>query len=64
MKAKLNDRIVIGGHKVGSPLRRGLIVEVRGSKGAPPYMVRWDNEPGEHLLFPGTDAVIESASHS
>ena len=62
MKAKINDTIVIGGHKVGSPARRGVILEVRGSNGAPPYVVRWDGEEGEHLMFPGTDAVIESKS--
>ena len=58
MKAKNGDRITVQGHKVGDPERHGVIIDVRGAEGAPPYMVKWDNDPGEHLLFPGSDAII------
>lgn len=61
MRAKVGDTILIQGHKVGDVERRGEIVEVRGADGGPPYVVRWGNEPGEHLIFPSSDAVIEEA---
>jgi len=58
MKAKAGDKLVIKGHHVGEPERDGEIVEVRGPDGSPPWLVRWDDEPGEHLFFPGTDAEV------
>ena len=36
----------------------GEIVEVRGSQGEPPYMVKFD-DGHTRLIFPGPDAVIE-----
>ena len=59
MRAKVGDQITVRGRKVGDPSRHGQIVEVRGSSGAPPYLVRWDNEGGEHLVYPGSDALID-----
>ncbi len=59
MRAKIGDRITVRGRKVGDPSRHGQIVEVRGSEGAPPYLVLWDNETGEHLVYPGSDALID-----
>ena len=56
--AKVGDRIVIAGHHVGEPDRRGLITETRPG-GAPPFTVEWEDEEGERLLFPGSDAHIE-----
>lgn len=58
MKANVGDRIEIGTHKVGQPVRCGHITEVRGAGGAPPYMVRWDTDASQGLVFPGADAVI------
>ena len=58
MRAKNGDRITVHGHKVGDPERQGVIIDVRGSDGDPPYLVIWDKERGEHLVFPGSDAVI------
>jgi hypothetical protein len=62
MRAESGDHIVVHGRKVGDPDRSGVIVDVRGDNGAPPYIVRWDGDAGEHLLFPGTDAVITPAA--
>ena len=63
MRAEAGDKLVIRGHKVGSHVREGTIVEVRGDDGAPPYLVRWEDEisaePGSHLFFPGSDADVE-----
>lgn len=63
MKAEAGDKIVIHGHEVGRKVRTATIVEVQGEDGAPPYLVRWDDDPHdqptEHLFFPGPDADVE-----
>jgi hypothetical protein len=57
MEAMVGDQICIHGSTVGHADRHGEIVEVRGTSGEPPYMVRFaDGHMG--LLFPGPDAVI------
>lgn len=58
MQAAVGDRLHVHGNTVGDPDRIGEIVEVRGSGGAPPYLVRFeDGHTG--LVFPGPDAVVE-----
>lgn len=44
-----------------SAIRRGMVRSWRfaGPAGHPPYLVRWDNESGEHLVYPGTEALID-----
>ncbi len=59
MKAAVGDELVIRGHAVGQRERHATIVEVRGTDGGPPYMVRWHDDPQEHLFFPGSDADVE-----
>jgi hypothetical protein len=57
MEATIGDEICIHGSAVGQPDKRGEIVEVRGSSGQPPYLVRFAD--GQmRLVFPGPDAVI------
>jgi Domain of unknown function (DUF1918) len=58
MEATVGDRLHIHGHNVGDPGRTGEIVEVRGSAGEPPYLVRFD-DGHTRLVFPGPDAVVE-----
>lgn len=58
MQARVGDRITVRSRKVGHPSRAGSIVEVRGRDGGPPFVVRWDSESGEHLIYPGSDALI------
>ena len=60
MRARVGDRIVIRGHRVGEPDRDGEVIEVRGADGAPPYIVRWSSDGHEALFMPGSDAVIEA----
>jgi hypothetical protein len=60
MKAQVGDRLVVHGRKVGDTERSGEIVEIRGTEGAPPYLVRWDNGV-EDLIIPSSDAAIEPA---
>jgi hypothetical protein len=59
MKAAVGDRITVRGHRVGEPNRDAEIIEVRGDDGAPPYVVRWDENGHETLFFPGTDAFVK-----
>ncbi len=62
MRAVAGDKIVIRGHRIGTVPRSGVIVEVRGEDGEPPYIVRWGDDPNEHLFYPGSDADIEPAA--
>ena len=59
MHASVGDRIIIRGHRIQEPDRDCEILEVRGSDGGPPYLVRWDDSGHETLFFPGTDAELE-----
>ena len=58
MQATIGDRICIHGHAVGHPDKSGEIIEVRGTQGEPPYLVKFDNGQ-TRLIFPGPDAVIQ-----
>lgn len=60
MHAKVGDRIVIHGHRIGEPDRDCEVLEVRGEDGGPPYVVRWEDSGHECLFFPGSDASVEA----
>lgn len=60
MHAKPGDRLVIKSHKIGDPMRDAEILEIRGERGAPPYLVRW-GDGHESLVYPGPDAVVEGS---
>ena len=60
MRAKIGDRILIGGHRVGQPDRQCEVLEVRHPNGEPPYVVRWGDTGHEDLFFPGSDATVSS----
>lgn len=64
LKASVGDRLIIRGHRVGEPDRDGEILEVHGSDGAPPYLVRWSDDGHVGLLFPGSDAVVKHYARS
>jgi hypothetical protein len=58
MHAAVGDRLHVHAKIVGQADRVGEIIEVHGSGGEPPYLVRFaDGHTG--LVFPGPDAVIE-----
>jgi hypothetical protein len=59
MKAQTGDRLVMEGTHVGDQRRIGVVVEVHGRDGQPPYLVRWLNGDQETLCFPGPDAHVE-----
>jgi hypothetical protein len=62
MRAQAGDRIVVLSPITGGTVRDGEIVEVRGSEGAPPYLVRWADTDTTGLFFPGSDAHV-TAGH-
>jgi hypothetical protein len=59
MHAKVGDRLVIRGHRVGDPVRDAEILEVRHEDGSPPYLVRWSDTGHEGLVYPGPDAEVQ-----
>ena len=61
MKARVGDRLVVESNTVGSSRREGEILEVRGTDGRPPYLVRW-SDGHEGLSFPGPDAHVVPAA--
>jgi hypothetical protein len=63
MRAAVGDRLVIKSHHLGDPDRDAEVVEVHGSDGQPPWLVRWSDDGHEGLLFPGSDAVVEHLHH-
>lgn len=63
MEARVGDELVIHGHHQGDPDRMGKIVEVHGVRGEPPYLVRWDDDGHEGLVFPGPDAFVKAVPH-
>ncbi|MEV0596148.1 DUF1918 domain-containing protein [Nonomuraea cavernae] len=57
MNATVGDRLLVHGNSVGERDRTGVIIEVQGSDGEPPYTVRFD-DGHTGLVFPGPDAVV------
>ncbi len=58
MKAQVGDELVVRGRHVGDPDRTGVIIEVRGEEGAPPYLVRW-SDGHESSFYPTTGTMAE-----
>jgi Domain of unknown function (DUF1918) len=58
MKARVGDELVVKGLHVGDAERSGVIIEVRGVDGGPPYLVRW-SDGHESSFFPSSGTVVE-----
>lgn len=57
MKARQGDHVVIAASHVGESTRAGVVLEVRGQDGGPPFLVRWaDGHTG--LMYPGPGSVL------
>jgi Domain of unknown function (DUF1918) len=59
LRAEPGDRLVIRGHHQGEPERDAEVLEVLGDEGAPPYVVRWQDDGHVSRLYPGSDAYVE-----
>ncbi|HQR28015.1 MAG TPA: DUF1918 domain-containing protein [Nocardioides sp.] len=62
MKAAVGDRLVVRSQHLDGPVRDAEILAVRGTDGAPPYVVKWSDTGHETLVFPGPDAYVEHQS--
>ena len=63
LRAEPGDRLVIRSHHQGEPERDAEILEVLGAEGAPPYVVRWQDDGHVSRLYPGSDAYVERFHH-
>ena len=61
MRAKKGDWLVVESAVVDRPTRRGIVLEVEGTDGTPPFLVRWEDNGHEGLVFPGPDAHVAAA---
>lgn len=59
MKAQPGDQLIVRGHRIGQPDRKGEVVEACGPGGTEPFRVQWDDGVYSTLFFPGTDCVVE-----
>ena len=58
MRAEVGDELVVRGRHVGDEDSGGVIIEIHGEQGAPPYLVRW--EDGHQSVFvPSSDTQME-----
>ncbi len=62
VNANVGDWLVIKGTTTELADQRGLITEVHGADGAPPYVVRWLASGHVATVFPGSDALIVTAA--
>jgi Domain of unknown function (DUF1918) len=63
LRARPGDRLVIWAHHTGEAEHDGEILEVLGDDGAPPFVVRWEDDGHVSRLYPGTDAYVQSFEH-
>lgn len=64
MKAVIGDELTVKGRRQGDEDRHGEIVEIHGTDGSPPYLVRW-RDGHESVFFPSADTIVEHhGSHS
>jgi hypothetical protein len=59
MHAAVGDRIIVASATLGTPARDGEILEVHGTNGEAPYLVRWSDTGRESLFFPGPDVHMQ-----
>lgn len=58
MRAAVGDELLVRGRDVDDHDRAGVITEVHGENGAPPYLVRW-TDGGESVFFPSADTEVK-----
>jgi hypothetical protein len=61
MRAQAGDELVVKGRHVGDPDRSGVIIEVIGQAGGPPYLVRW-SDGHESSFYPTSGTVAQRTS--
>ena len=61
MKAQVGDELIVKGRHVGDPDRTGVIIEVTGQAGGPPYLVRW-SDGHESSFYPTSGTAVKHIS--
>ena len=64
LRASQGDQLIVSGHTLDEPDRDGEILEVLGEGGAPPYLVRWEQDGHVSQLYPGSDAYVRHLEHA
>jgi hypothetical protein len=59
MQAQVGDWLVTDSRN--DHARQGLVLQVHGDRGQPPYLVRWLDTGHEALVFPGPDSQVLTA---
>lgn len=62
MHAKVGDYLVVKGTTTERHDQHAEIIEVRSADGSPPYVVRWLVNGHETTVYPGSDAVVFTAT--
>jgi hypothetical protein len=57
MRAEVGDELIVKGRHVGDDNRGGVIIEVHGKAGAPPYLVKWQ-DGHQSVFFPSSDTLV------
>jgi hypothetical protein len=60
MQAAIGDRLHVHSRAVGRTEQLAEVIEIHGTDGSPPYLVRYENGH-ESLVFPGPDCTVEHA---
>lgn len=60
MQASVGDKLHVHGRTVGAGDALLEVVEVRGERGGPPYLVRGE-DGHERLVYPGPDTTVETS---
>ena len=63
MQAHIGDELIIRGHRIGQPDRKGQVLESRGPDDSQPFLVQWDDNGPTTLFFPGTDCFVQHLEH-
>lgn len=63
LRAEPGDRLIIKSHHVGELSRDAEILDVLGEAGAPPYVVRWEDDGRVTECFPAEDAMVQHFTH-
>lgn len=58
MRAEVGDKIVVRGRHTGDGDREGIVTEVHGADGTPPYLVRW-TDGHETVFMPASGTLVE-----
>jgi len=59
LRAFKGDRLVVRGHRYDEPDRDAEVLEVHGTDGRPPYLVRWADTGHVALFFPPAEAIVQ-----